>query len=260
MVLVDYQFPLYLLAFAAGCGITVACLCTPPGQRIWALADLLWVVFGLFGALGAVVADIYLADSSRIERQIGMTRAATIAFDRDVNAFRLGHCAAPGSAALATLCDKADFLAASTARNAALPLFTEASDNEAALRDLFPFSAPPDTKAMSEMRAQADALDTRELLAFQPIDSATRPALKTLDTRAPEVVGQFRILARSYESLVAQTRALQQEWAYIDSRAWLLGLKTLAICLVSFAAPFRLGRTIADLRAARRQKKDDQVS
>jgi len=252
MFLVQYQFPLIMLAFLVGSVITGICLCKPPGHRIWLLADLLWVVFGLFGALGAMVVEIYTADSSRIERRIDIARAASENFDRESGRFRLRHCDSPGGRALAVLCDKADFLAASTAGNADLPIFIEVAEQVSPLHNLNPFSDPPDTDAMAEIRARADRFDTRELLAFRPLDDTTRPALQKIQTTAPAIAGEFRILARSYESLIDQIRRLQQEWRYIESRAWLLMLKVVAICLVAFAAPFRLGRAIADLRAARR--------
>jgi len=252
MSLVQYQFPLIMLAVLVGSVITGICLCKPSGHRIWVLADLIWVVFGLFGALGAVVTQIYAADSSRIERQIDIAHAAITDFDEDVSRFRLRYCDGPRPGELAVLCDKADFLAASTATNVDLPLFIDVAEQALQLRSLNPFSEPRDTGAMPELRVRADSLDTRELLAFQPLDETTRPALDALQAIAPGIAGEFRILARSYDALIDQIRRLQQEWIFIESRAWLLKVQVLAICLVSFAAPFRLGRAIADLRASRR--------
>lgn len=260
MLLVQYQFPLYLLAFGLGSAITAVCLCTPSGRRIWLLADLLWVVFGLLGALGAVVAEIYLADSSRVERQIGIARAAMADFDADVSRFRLGHCGAPQTQALGVLCDKADFLAASTARNADLPLFTALTTETSPLRIFDPFANPPATEETADRPGRTDGRDVRELLTFKPLDDTTRPALESLRETEPATAANFHILARSYASLVDEIRVLQRDWAYIKRRAWLLSLKIVAICLVSFAAPFRLGRAIANLRATYRPDQADHPS
>lgn len=248
MGLVQYQFPLVVLAFLAGSAGMLVLLRKPPDHRLWPLADVLWVVFGLFGALAAVVAEFHNADSSRIARQAEITRAANAEFDRESGRFRLRNCDAPADPALVVLCDKADFLAASTSRNADLPLFIAVAEEASLLRRLDPFAPPKNTPDMAEMAARADAFDPGALLAFQPLDNRTRAALKSLQKTDPAIAGEYRILAQSYEALIAQTDRLQQEWAFLQSRAWLLSVQIVAISLVSFAAPFRLGRAITALK------------
>lgn len=247
MILVQYQLAFVALAFLAGCAATAAMLRQPAESRVWPLADLLWVVFGLVGALGALVAEMHTADSSRIARQVDLARAASAEFDRASGRFRLRHCDDPPGAALATLCDKADFLAASTAANADLPLFMTAAEQASPRRSLNLFADPHTAAGTAAAEARADAFDPGALLAFQPLDARTRPALKELQKTDPALAGEFRILARSYEALIREIDRLQREWAYLDARSWVLALQIAAICLVAFAVPFRLGRAIAAL-------------
>lgn len=247
MFLVQYQFLLVALAFLAGCAATVVMLRQPADSRVWPLADLLWVVFGLLGALGALVAEIHTADSSRIARQVDFARAATAEFDRASGRFRLRHCNDPLDGALATLCDKADFLAASTAENADLPLFMAAAEQASPLRRLNLFSDPRTDPESAAVEASAKDFDPDALLTFHPLDARTRPALKALQKTDPAVAGEYRILARSYEALIKEIDRLQREWAFLNARSWVLSLQIVAICLVAFAVPFRLGRAVAAL-------------
>lgn len=243
MFLIDNQVPLIALFFLAGCLGVGFIFRKPAGHRAWHLADLVWVVLGLIGALGAIVAGLYKTDSSHVERQIGIAFAATARFDQDAGRFRLRYCEDAGPEGLAELCDRAEFLSASTARNADLPLFLAVTERRSSLRRLF--GAAPDG---AELAAMAQAFDPGMLLSFQPLDDTTRQALKQLQRAAPGIAGEYRVLAQSYDDLIDQTRQLKLEWEFLQARSWVLLVQIMAICLVSFAAPFRLGKSIAELR------------
>ena len=246
MFLLEHQLPLILLFFLSGLFGTAMIFRRPAGHRAWLVADLVWVVLGLFGAMGAIVAGIYKADSSRIERQIDIAYAATASFDHDAARFRLRYCEAPAYPSVAVLCDRAEFLSASTAENADLPLFIAVTERVSPLKGLF-ILGQGEAK-MEEMAAQADAFDVAPLLAFPPVDEATRNALKDLQPLAPGIAGDYRIIAQSYNDLIGQVRRLKDEWEFLQQRSWILLVQIIAICLVSFAAPFRLGKSIVELR------------
>lgn len=245
MFIIDNQLPLLIFFFIAGCVGTCFLFRKPAGHRAWLMADLVWVVLGGFGALGAVMAGIYKADSSAINRQIDVAYAASSAFDRDAARFRLSYCEVPGGAEIAVLCDKADFLSASTAENAELPLFIAITGEATPLRSLNFFGGRQDSGAMM---MQADAFDPAELLTFSARDAATDQAQTALRQSNASVVADFDILASSYETLIAQVSKLKSEWEYLQSRSYILLIQIIAICLVSFAAPFRLGKSIVELR------------
>lgn len=252
MFIIDNQFPLLFLFFAGGCLGTAFILRKPAGHRAWQLADLVWVVLGLFGALGAVLAGIYKADSSRIARQIDIAYTATSAFDRDAARFRLRYCEGTTDVDLAVLCDRVDFLSASTAENADLPLFIAVTEDVSPLQGLHFFGpGPVGDMDMAGMMDAADKFDPDQLLAFTPLDDATRAAVTALRGPAPDISGDYLVLAQTYDNLITQVRALKSEWEYLQDRAWILLLQILALCLVSFAAPFRLGKSIIELRGTR---------
>jgi len=89
MFIVDNQLPLLILFFLAGFIATAFIFRKPAGHLAWKIADLLWVVLGGIGAVTAVVAGLYAADSSRLDRQIDVAfvdmiatpkRAVTVSF------------------------------------------------------------------------------------------------------------------------------------------------------------------------------------
>ncbi|WP_264210208.1 hypothetical protein [Leisingera thetidis] len=249
----DNQLPLLLLFFLAGAAGTLFLFRKPAGHRAWKLADLVWVVLGGFGALAAVVSGIYAADSSRLERQIDIAYAATAAFDRDAARFRLRFCDPAYDADIATLCDKVEFLSASTAGNAELPLFIAVTDEVAPLQGLsFLFgTSRSDMDEMKDMEAQARAFDPASFLVFTSLDAPAQAAVDNMRRKVPAIAGDFLIIARAYDGLIAHVAKLKQEWEYLQDNAHILVLQIIALCLVSFAAPFRLGKSIVELRRRR---------
>ncbi|SPF76706.1 hypothetical protein ALP8811_01720 [Aliiroseovarius pelagivivens] len=247
----QYQVHFMLLLFGIGAVGTLFLFRKPPGHTAWKLADLVWVLLGGIGALIAIIAGLYTTDSSRLDRQIDVAYAVTRAFDGDAARFRLRYCEGATDPDLITLCEKIEFLSASTATNADLPLFIEITQSVAPLAGLsFLFGerlAERDAE-MQEMRSQADAFDISRFLVFAATDDKTKLAATALTPTRPEVVGDFYVLARAYEDLVTEVGALKDEWEYLQQHSGILIWQVIALCMVSFAAPFRLGKSITELR------------
>ncbi len=247
------QLLLLILFFLIGSIGTAFLFRKPAGHRAWKLADLVWVVLGGIGALVAVLAGLYTSDSSRLDRQIDVAYAATLAFDRDAARFRLRFCDPSYDPDTAVLCDKVEFLSASTASNADLPLFIAVTNEVAPLQGLqflFGRQAKSDMDEMREMAAKADAFDIDQFLVFTSVDEETQLAIDNLRRKVPAIAGDYMILAQSYDDLVEQVGKLKDEWEYLQDNAHILVLQIVALCLVSFAAPFRLGKSIVELRAS----------
>jgi hypothetical protein len=248
-VLLENQLLLILACFVAG-GLGAWIIHSRPAQaRAWKYADLLWVVLGGFGAITAVISGVYTADSSRLDRQIDVAYAATAAFDRDAARFRLRYCETGTSPATATLCDRAEFLSASTASNADLPLFIAITEAAAPLQTLnFFLARDRDAMDLSDMTQEAEAFDPAEFLAFTALDDSTRQAIGTLRRTRPDIAADYQVLATSYEALIAQVARLKDEWDFLQANSGILILQIVALCMVAFAAPFRLGKSLAELR------------
>jgi hypothetical protein len=249
--LLVHQLPLILVSFLAGIAGWLAIARRPAASRAWKYADFLWIALGGFGAIAAVIAGLYRADTARVERQIDLAFAASRAFDRDAARFRLSWCETP-DATLAVLCDKADFLSASTALNRDLPLFLDITSVVTPLQSLRLFAGRdrPDGKmaGMADLAEQADAFDTVEILSFAPRDEATDSAVKRLrETGRAAVAAEFLVLAQSYEELIGDVISLKKEWDYLRANTVYLKIQVLAFCLIAFAAPFRIGKTISEL-------------
>lgn len=251
----QYQVHLILLFFGIGAVGTLFLFRKPPSHTTWKLADLVWVLLGGIGALIAIIAGLYTADSSRLDRQIDVAYAVTRAFDGDAARFRLRYCEGAVDPNLLTLCEKIEFLSASTAANADLPLFIEVTQSVAPLAGLSFLLGKRASARESErqdMRAQADAFSIERFLVFAATDEKTQAAATALAPTRPEVVGDFNVLARAYEDLVTEVGALKDEWEYLQQHAGILIWQVIALCMVSFAAPFRLGKSITELRHSMR--------
>ncbi len=249
----ENQLPLLILFFLVGSVGTAFLFRKPAGHRAWKLADLVWVVLGGIGALVAVLAGLYTSDSSRLDRQIDVAYAATLAFDRDAARFRLRFCDPAYDPDTAVLCDKVEFLSASTASNADLPLFIAVTNEVAPLQGLhflFGTGAKDDVDEMRDMAATADAFNIEQFLVFTSLDEKTQTAIDNMRRKVPAIAGDYLILAQSYDDLIEQVGKLKDEWEYLQANAHILVLQIVALCLVSFAAPFRLGKSLVELRTA----------
>ena len=245
----ENQLLLLLLFFLAGCFGTALIFRQPADARAWKYADLLWVVLGGFGALTAVVAGVYQSDSSQLGRQIDVAYAATAAFDRDAARFRLRYCEGEPDANTAVLCDRTEFLSASTATNAELPLFISITEAAAPLQGLnFVLGGSDTDMDLADMQNEADAFNPSEFLAFVAQDADTTQAITALRASKPEVAADYQVLATSYETLIAQVGRLKDEWEFLQANAGILILQIAALCMVAFAAPFRLGKSLAEMR------------
>lgn len=252
--LIDYQLGFILLSFALGAA--GALLLVRAGRRVtsWRIADLLWVVLGGLGAITAVLTALYESDRTRIGRQIDVAFVAARTFDDDAARFRLAYCDPVAvSGTVSALCKKVEFLSASTARNSALPLFIEIARIDAPLRSLFwagkGSAAAPDAMSEDEMRAMAETLDPDALLTFVAEDPATSAAVAALqgDLDGRRISAEFRVLADAYRDLIADVGTLRDEWARLRDNRLPLDLHVIALCMIAFAAPFRIGKSIDEL-------------
>ncbi len=244
----ENQLPLLILFFLIGSVGTGFLFRKPAGHRAWKLADLVWVVLGGIGALVAVLAGLYTSDSSRLDRQIDVAYAASSAFDRDAARFRLRFCDPAYDPDTGVLCEKVEFLSASTASNTDLPLFIAVTNEVAPLQGLHFLFGRQDKDEMEEMAAKANAFDIEQFLVFTSLDDETQTAIDNMRRKVPAIAGDYLILAQSYDELIEQVSKLKDEWEYLQANAHILVLQIVALCLVSFAAPFRLGKSIVELR------------
>lgn len=246
--IIDNQLLLLILFFFLGAIGTAFLFRKPAGHRAWRLADLVWVVLGGIGAVMAVMAGLYKADSSRLDRQIDIAYAATSAFDRDAARFRLRFCDPAYDVDISVLCDKVEFLSASTASNAELPLFIAVTQQVAPLRGLTFFRRSSVGATEAEMNETVVAFDPTPFLVFTTMDAPTEEALVNLRRKIPAIAGDYTILARGYDDLIQQVATLKEEWEYLQANTYILVWQIIALCLVAFAAPFRLGKSIVELR------------
>lgn len=242
--------------FLAGLIGTAALLFVHASSRAWRVADLVWVLLGGFGALTAVVAGVYKADSSRLDRQIDVAYSASQEFETEAARFRLLYCQQPLGTpdiadAVASLCDKVEFLSASTAENQELPLFLEVTSITASLQGLqfLARSRDMDAEEHEQMMKAAEDFDAARFLAFAAEDEETQAATAQLsaDPEHQDIAVDFQLIAASYDRLIGQVGQLKTEWEFLQANSRFLTAQIIALCMVAFAAPFRLGKSVVEL-------------
>ncbi len=259
-MIIQNQIALILLSFSLGGIGTIAMFIRNASDYSWKVADLVWVILGGVGAVTAVIAGIYSEDSSRLDRQIDVAFALSQEFDRDTARFRLSYCELdPADLThqdhVKTLCDKVEFLAASTSGSQRLPLFLNIARRNkplSSLRILPSFGADarqPET-SFEGMVAQAEGFDPTRLFYFDARDDNTNAAIVSLGQSTIHVgkAAEFEVIAGAYDDLINQVMQLREEWEYLQSNNLILALQIIAIALVAFAAPFRVGKSIVELR------------
>lgn len=240
-----YQLPLILLCFAIGSIGALLLFKFAHRSKAWEVADVIWVALGGLGAVVAIAVGIYQDDSTALNRQVTVAYTASRAFDADAARFRLRYCVGSKDADLIKLCEKVEYLSASSAGNTALPLFVSVTERTAPLEGFtLLFGRARERAAMEKAAAE---LEAAEFLAFDTRDVPTVMALEHLEPTRPEIAADYRVLALTYDALIAEIESLRAAWAVLQSGRALLILQCIAVCLVAFAAPFRLGRTIDGL-------------
>lgn len=249
----DHQIGLILTSFFLGTAGAVLLYRRPDHRRAFKIADLIWVLLGGLGAVAALLAGLYRTDSTRLDRQIDVTYATTRGFERDAARFRLEHCETdrhgPLRPAVLTLCEKVEFLSASTSENRDLPLFLEVTGMTGAPRALRLFSDEASAEEHDRMVVEAREFDPARFLIFAAMDPATKAASDTL-AASDEFAGipaAFQVIATSYQELIEEVRRLKSEWEILQGQSTVLVLQIIALCLIAIAAPFRVGKSVADL-------------
>ena len=255
-VIIANQLIIIISCFAFGLICMIMVLRHRRDSHWWRAADLAWVALGGLGIVTALMAGVYADDSARLERQIDVSFATSRAFDRDAARFRLRYCGQDPVAEDLRLCEKIEFLSASTAINADLPLFADVSHASTPLRALRLFIGEPATAAArdaedmdyAEKLARVESFDPVGFLAFDPLDPDTVMALKSVESAKPEVAADYRVLALTYSDLIQALQRLKADWDFLQSNSLFILFQVIALSLIAIAAPFRLGKSLVDLR------------
>lgn len=224
----------------------------------WRVADFIWVALGGIGAIAALLSGSYLDEHSRVDRQIDISYATSKSFDAMAERFKLLHCQFDRQGPTLrpptlVLCKKVRALTESAMANQDLPLFLELTTPKIRLAGLnWLYPAQPgevvtDIVAQEKMAQQITNFDTATLLTVASNDWPAAQAWNRLNGSASsDVAADYQVLSETYEDLVATLGRVKAEWDYLQANSVVLLLQVLALCLIAFAAPFRLGRSFND--------------
>lgn len=220
--IIENRLLIILGCFLAGLVGMVLVMRQGRDSRWWRIADLVWVALGGLGVVTALLAGVYADDSARLKRQIDLGFATSHAFDRDAARFRLRYCTGDPDAALKALCEKIEFLSASTAINSDLPFFADVAHASAPLRALRPLIGEPmqpegeDDMSYQDKLSRIERFDPVELLAFEALDADTVVALKTVEVGSLAIAADYRVLALTYRDLIETLRRLKLDWEFLQ--------------------------------------------
>jgi hypothetical protein len=224
----------------------------------WKVADFVWVALGGVGAIAALLSGSYQNERGRIDRQIDISYAITKSFETSANRFLLLYCdkdrqGPPFRAVVVVVCKKTIALTTSAKANSELPLFLDLAQTRPPLSSLGLLLGWQDPRANSDgmtktsAKAMVDGFDMAELQTIAVIDYSTRTALSTLEASPHAGISvDYQVLAGTYSDLIKQLGRVKAEWDYLEQNSIVLLLQVVALCMIAFAAPFRLGKSIND--------------
>ncbi len=255
--LVENQLLSILGSFCLGSIVAALLYRYAQSSLSWRMADFIWVALGGVGAIAALLSGTYLDENSRVNRQIDISYAVSKNFDTMAERFKLLHCQfdrqGPGlREPTLVLCEKLRALTKSAVAYQDLPLFLELTAPKIRLAGLdWLYPAQPDTDdaaSQEKMAAQVASFDTAALLTVASNDWPAAQAWNRLNGSASsDVAADYQVISVTYEDLVATLGRVKAEWDYLQANSVVLLLQVLALCLIAFAAPFRLGRSFTDL-------------
>lgn len=256
--LLDHQTASIIGSFVLGSIIAALIYRRAQSSLSWKVADFVWVVLGGVGAIAALLSASYQDERSRIDRQIDISYAITKSFEASANRFLLLYCDKDRQgpqfrATVVVVCKKTIALTTSAKANSKLPLFLDVAQTRSPLSSLGLLlggqnqAASADGMSKTSAMAMVEGFDAAELQTIAVIDYATRTALSTLEASPfVEISIDYQVLAGSYSDLVKQLGQVKAEWDYLEENSVVLILQVIALCLIAFAAPFRLGKSIND--------------
>ena len=223
----------------------------------WKVADFVWVALGGIGAIAALLSGSYQDERGRVDRQIDISYAITKNFETSTTRFLLLYCDKDRQgpqfrAAVVVACKKTIALSTSAKANSELPLFLDVAQTRPPLSSvgvLFGQNQAGNAGGMTKTSAMAmvAGFDAAELQTIAVIDYPTRTALSTLEASPfVEISIDYQVLAGNYSDLIKQLARVKAEWDYLEENSLVLILQVVALCLIAFAAPFRLGKSIND--------------
>ena len=224
----------------------------------WKVADFVWVALGGVGAVTALLAGSYQDEHGRVDRQIVISYATSKSFDAMAERFKLLHCQFDRQGPdlrppTLVLCSKVRALTKSAKANQDLPLFLELTTPKIRLAGLDwlypaqPGADPADVASQDDMAHQVANFDTATLLTVASNDWPAAQAWNRLNgSTSSDVAADYQVISGTYEDLVATLGRVKSEWDFLQANSVVLILQVLALCLIAFAAPFRLGRSFND--------------
>ena len=220
----------------------------------WRVADFIWVALGGVGAIAALLSGSYMDEHGRVNRQIDISYVISKNFDAMAERFKLLHCQFDRQGPdlrppTLMLCKKVQELTASAKANQDLPLFLELTSPQSQLAGLaWLFPPPPAATGQvtnDQMASQVANFYTAALLSVASDDWPTVQAWNQLNGSAhAEVAADYQVISETYEDLVATLGRVKAEWDYLEANSLVLLLQVIALCLIAFAAPFRLGKSL----------------
>ncbi|MFK7867622.1 MAG: hypothetical protein AB8B58_00125 [Roseobacter sp.] len=273
--IIDNQILFLVLAFAIGLILSLFLLNQTHEKKVWRYADLLWIVVGGIGALVAFIVSVFLSNVATTERSIVLVQSSISNAHSDAVAIAAKYCSEaifprhlPYYADdFALLCDAVGGIKEQTAKD------SDAFSLVTLLEEERPNASPFSMDEFHFDPSQA-AFDPKKVIEFSGMTEALSAALErpgdfssvffkfdidnpAFESARIELIGsgvytdlalEYGALKSEYERLVLEFDELRIVWNDIVEQRWLLLMRTIALGMLSFSLPLRLGKSVFEIR------------
>jgi hypothetical protein len=274
ILLVEHQTIITLSTFSFGL-LCLGILLKKRDGHVWKIVDLVWVVFGGGAAISAVIASIYINKDGVLARQVDVLKANMTSISTDARRFNEEHCSETSEIAfyasmVSTLCANNRVMIESITQEEQRPFFSEISDITEELREfagkeistqiepLDDFLDPNttgnnDPDIIKSIFTNADitiVLEGLKLDLLDPLNNSATSAISALRRSGLyfDMTADYTSIAREYQKITQQLANVGTAWELNQQDFQFVVARALAIALVAFAFPLRVGKSIHDLR------------
>lgn len=263
-----HQWFIYFISVLLGVLVAIFALVRRKTEQFWKLVDLTWISVGTIATVAAVTTTLYISEISDAQRRIDRLRATIADLNTDAEMFVAIHCSERTlssiiqvtSLAMREACQDAIVVASETQSTSDLISFTELLAPSIAING--EESRQRQIHAAFDLTANTYTNENGTELTMASLIQAKWLSRAKLNDAEFEGLGNTILFTGFYDkfffelsairsrsaSIAMEVESLRSSWQLILGKRSLLALRVIALTLISFVAPLRIGKSIFDIQ------------